>query len=257
MTKLVWGEPDKRLYEIGIDRGVFYPLEGIGVPWNGLVAVSEAPSDGDLSEVYTDGSRIVQNRKRESFAADLSAFMYPVEFEEYDGTVGNNTNQARKSFDLTYRTLTGNALDPKGGYKIHLVYNALATPSTKEFNTLGSDVSVQTFSWNLTTIPELIPGGGYSAHLVIDTSLAHPWVIEELEDLIYGSSVNDPEMPSISKVLDMFENGSILKITDNGDGTWSADGPDEAISMLSETLFEITWPSAVYIDTASYNISSL
>lgn len=257
MTKLVWGEPDKRLYEIGIDRGVFYPLEGIGVPWNGLVAVSEAPSEGDLAEVHQDGRKLHQRRQRESFAAQIKAYTYPQEFQEYEGTIEGVTRQLRKSFDFSYRTLVGNALDPMAGYKIHLVYNATATPSDLEYSTMNSDAEAQTFTWDLTTIPEYLPNGGYSAHLIIDPSLAHDWVIEELENLLYGSSSNDPTMPTISEVVEIFQDGSLLTITDHGDGTWTAEGPDEAIKMLSPTLFEITWPSAIYIDSNTYRISSL
>jgi hypothetical protein len=257
MTRLVWGEPDKRLHEIGVDRGVFYPLEGMGVPWDGLMAVSEAPSDGDVSTKYFDGSKFQQQRQVESFAATIKALSYPPEFEEYDGSLNNAQSQNRKTFDFSYRTLVGNALDPISGYKIHLVYNALASPSPRDFSSLGGDTEAITFTWDITTIPEEIPSGGHSAHLIIDPSVAHPWVIEDLENLLYGTNSNDPKMPTMGKVLEMFESGAILRIVDHGDGTWTATGPDEAIKMLSSTMFEITWPSAIYIDTETYKISSL
>lgn len=257
MSRLVWGEPDKRLYEIGVDRGVFYPIGGVGAPWNGLISVSEAPSEGDLSAVYYDGGKYSQRRQTESFAAELTAYTYPEEFQEYDGTLDNLSGQPRKQFDFTYRTLVGNALNPNSGYKIHLVYNVTATPVSREYSTIGSDAEASNFSWELTTVPEFMPDGGYSAHVIIDPSLAHEWVVEELENLLYGSNTNDPTMPSLSEVVDIFQSGSILKITNHGDGTWTAEGPDEAIKMLSPTMFEITWPSAVYINTTTYKISSL
>lgn len=254
MTKLVWGEPDKRLHEIGVDRGVFYPRDGIGVPWNGLVAVSEAPSDGDSAHIYQEGNKIHSRRGGESFAAKVSAFTYPPEMERY---LNAGPYREVPPFDFAYRTLLGNGLNPQAGYKIHLVYNVTMTPTSMTYGTLSNTVDAEAFAWDLFTVPEFLPQDGYSAHLVIDPSVAHPWVIEKFEDILYGNSFADPRMPNPFEVVEIFEDGSILKITDHGDGTWTAEGPDEAIKMLSSTMFEITWPSALYIDNKTYRISSL
>lgn len=258
MSRLVWGEPGKRFYETGVDRGVFYPVKGVGVPWNGLMAVSEAPSGEDLSEGYYDGEKFRQQRMGESFSAKLAAFSYPKEFEEYDGLTSiGHAQQKRKMFRLSYRTRVGNAEDPNATYKIHLLYNAVASPSIRSFNSLGSNVNSAPFEWQIDTIPEILSTGEFSAHLIVDETLAYPWAIAALEDILYGSVSSDPRFPEIQEVIDLFENASILRITDNGDGTWTADGPEWAIQMLDADTFEITWPSAVYIDTDTYRISSL
>jgi len=121
---------------------------------------------------------------------------------------------------------------------------------------MSDSTDTSPFSWNISTVP-IKMGDVSSAHLIIDPRFAYPWVIQELEDLLYGSSGNNPYLPPPEEILDLFEDASILKITDHGDGTWTAEGPDEAIRMLDSTTFEITWPSAVYIDSTTYRISSL
>lgn len=258
MTKLVWGDPGKRFYETGIDRGVFYPQGGVGIPWNGLIAVSEAPSGSDIRQNFYDGDKFRQQRLSESFAAKVTAYSYPRGFEEYDGytPIGHGT-QNRKMFGLSYRTKVSNDLDTDFSYLIHLIYNAVVSPANRNFSSLGSTINPITFEWDLQTIPEILPSGEFSAHLIVNPIVAYPWAVSALEDILYGTSTTTARLPSVNEVVSLFENASILRITDHGDGTWTADGPDEAIQMLTADLFEITWPSALYVDTDTYKISSL
>lgn len=230
MTRLVWGEPGKRFYETGIDRGVFYPQDGVGVPWNGLIAVSEAPSGADIRESYYDGDKTIAQRQRESFAARISAYTYPREFEEYDGVFGGHSQQRRKLFNFSYRTKIGNDTGDNEIELIHLVYNAVATPSTRSYSSIGSGSNALVFEWDIQTIPEILPSGEFSAHLVINSAIAYPWALSALENIIYGSSENDARWPSMIEVINLFENASILRITDNHDGTWTADGPEYVIT---------------------------
>lgn len=257
MSRLVWGEPGKRLYETGIDRGVFYPREGVGVPWNGLLAVSEAPSGADLIENYYDGEKTIAQRNRESFNGQISALTVPREFEEYAGLIDGRDQQARRSFNFSYRTKVLNDSGDEGSYKIHLVYNAIVTLTSRQYTTLDADAQAMALTWDFATVPEFVPTGEAASHLIIDSSVAYPWVLDSIEDALYGSATNDSNMPGMLEVVAMFENSSLLRITDHGDGTWTADGPAEAIQMLSPTEFEITWPSAVYLSSDTYRISSL
>jgi hypothetical protein len=91
--------------------------------------------------------------------------------------------------------------------------------------------------------------------IVVDD--VQPGALADLEALIYGDDDNDPVLPSPTEVLEIFESHTTLRITDNGDGSWTATGPDSAIVMLDATTFQITWPSAIFIDATSYKISSL
>lgn len=255
MVSLVWGKPGERLYETGIDRGVFYPRDGMGTPWNGLIAVSETPSGADVTVGYYDGENYLQQRSSESFSGQIKAYSYPKEFEEYSGHFDYRNRGLRKPFGLSYRTKVINDQSQES-YKIHLVYNVLVSPSDQSYGSESNSVNAVDFSWDFVTLPEFLPEGEFSAHLVIDTAIAYPWAIEALESILYGSAANDSRMPSIFEVVDLFENASILKITDNGDGTWTADGPEEAFNIVGD-YFEITWKSAVYIDANRYKISSL
>lgn len=256
MAKLNWGANGERIYGAGVDRGVLYPSVGPGVAWNGLTSVDEAPSASDPFVRYIDGVPFRTQKLNDSFAATINAYMYPQEFEVHDGFDTRATGQKREPFGFSYRTTWVDDND-NVHYKIHLVYNALATPSKKTYDSEGEDVEIADFSWDITTTPMEIPSAGVSAHLIIDTSKAYSWTLEALENILYGDDDTEPRLPSPEEVLAIFDMNSILKITDHGDGTWSAEGPDEIVSMLDATSFQIDWPSAVYIDTESYIVRSL
>lgn len=255
MTRIVW---DDRRFEAGVDRGVLYPGSGPGVPWNGITKIEEKPEDNSEMIIFVDGKRIVVELSAGSYAAELSAVTYPTQFERYDGYSDHFSSQNRDFFNLSYRTLIGNDLEGLSlGYKIHLVYNILATPSDHPHSSLNAESSMDIFTWSLSTVPVHVPYFKPSAHFVIDTTKAYPAAVSDLEDFLYGSDLTNPTFPTFDQLFDIFEEHAILKIIDHGDGTWTAIGPDEAIQMLDATTFEITWPSAIFLDADSYKISSL
>lgn len=256
MTRLTWGAAGSRIYEVGVDRGVFYPNGGIGVAWNGLIAVNEAPVEVDESSRYFDGVRYNSRSVFGGFSGNIEAYTYPEEFSEYDGYSNRRSRQPRKSFGLSYRTRIENE-NGTVGYKLHVVYNVLVTPSARDHSFGGSSLELTTFNWDFTTKPEVIPGVNPCAHLVIDSRIAHSWALEAAEAALYGDNGTDARLPDPAELLEIFESNALLRIIDYGDGTWSAIGPDEAIQMLNATTFEITWPSAVYIDSDTYTITSL
>lgn len=258
MTKVIWDESGSREYFAGVDRGVLYPVIGSGVPWNGLVSVNEL-EESNLVVNHVDGIAFRQSSGGDSFSATLRAFTYPDEFNECNGFAdGLIAQQPRVPFGLSYRTLIGNDLEGLDlGYKIHLVYNALVAPTPGEYETIADSVETSLFEWPITTTPLAISGVGPSAHLIIDSTIAYPEVISELEDVLYGTPTTEPHLPTPTEILAIFESNSILLITDNGDGTWTATAPGDIIEMLDSTTFEITWPSAIFIDDESYTISSL
>lgn len=257
MTRLSWDQAGA--YESGVDRGVLYLDQPAPVAWSGLTAVNPAPVAEVSDPVYIDGVKAVDTDYLESFAATIEAVTYPDEFLEYAGydyfQYGGYIDQARrKSFGFSYRTLKN---DGSSGYKIHLVYNAVAEPAQVDHKTLSQTVEVEKFAWKITTTPMLIENYKRTAHVVIDTGLAHQWAVDEIEDALYGTSGTTGSLPTPEEVLSIFENAAILKVIDNGDGSFTVIGPDEAIQMLDPTTFSITWSSAVYIDEDSYVISSL
>lgn len=253
MSALIWNDSGNRFYEAGVDRGVLYPRHGEPAVWNGLTSVAEAPSDVIISATYLDGIKIQKSTPGE-FAATITALTYPDDLLESDGS-----GDRRAEFDFSYRTLIGN--DTEGldrGYKIHLVCNAMVAPKSPDYSTINAGSETVQFSWALSSRPLHIKEGFRpSSHLVINTALANASAVKAIEDILYGTSTTIPRFPTPLEVFDIFEDSLIVKITDNGDGTWTATGPDYAIYMLDSTTFEINWPSAVYVDEESYTLTSL
>jgi hypothetical protein len=241
MTKLVWDQAADRRYEAGLDRGVFYPRSGPGEVWNGLTSVQESPSDADERTRYLDGVRTRTRRKPGDFSGTIEAFTYPESFQTL------LDQRKPRGFDLSYRVKTADS------YKIHLVYNILVSPTTHMYE----QEDTIPFSWDFTTTPAPFPQARPTAHFVIEASDAYSWTLEALENVLYGDESTPPTMPSPLGILDIFEENSILQIIDHGDGTWTAIGPDDVVSMLDATTFQIDWPSAVYIDATSYTVRSL
>jgi len=234
MTRLTW---EARDYEIGVDRGVYYPREGAAEVWNGLVSVVENTPDISDRVRYVEGRKIAQHRREDSFSATVSAFSHPSSF----------LLNPRAPFGMSYRVETAK------GHKIHLVYNALAHISGRNY---GQADSPEPFNLNISTVPvamlDLMP----SAHLIIDTADAYPGSVTQFEDVLYGNNDFDPRLPSPSEAFDIFELNALFKIIDNGDGTFTMEAPDEYIEWLSLTQVEAEWPRITTLDEDTYRIRS-
>lgn len=241
MTRVSWDT--SREYETGLDRGVYYPRIGPGEVWNGLVSVNESSSDSDEHTRYLDGVKTHLRRREGYFEGTLETLQYPSSF--YTGVIFARRNPER--FGFSYRTMTSTH------YRLHLVYNASLKSS--EYTYQNNDVTG--FKWDFGCVPIPVPGMKRTAHLVIETAIAYSWVVEAVEDILYGTDEEEPRLPLPQEIVDLFESLAILRIIDNGDGTWTAIGPDSAIEMLDIETFQITWPSAVYLTADTYTISSL
>jgi len=262
VPRIVWNLPGKNFFETGIDRGVLYPATGSGVPWNGLTAVNERPSGGKAQGYYIDGLKYANVASAEEYEATIEAYTYPDEFAECDGSARVHsgfyaTQQVRKQFGLSYRTKVGNEQNSEYGYRIHIVYNALAAPSDKDYGTLDDDVEALEFKWDITTLPGTMTGVKPTAHLVIDSRFTNPSALSDIEDILYGSVEDEPRLPTFAEMVTIFDTYAILSVTDNLDGTYTISGPDEAISFPTADTVEVTWPSVVAIDADTYSISSL
>lgn len=210
MTRLKWNAIGERTFEAGIDRGVLYVDGSDGAPWNGLVAVSESPSGGEVTPYYADGVKYLNHVSNEEFEAVVEAYTYPEEFAVCDGTVSVSnglfaTHQRKKSFGLAYRTKLGN--DVKGadhGYKIHLVYDATAFPTERQYSSLGDTVDPTNFSWRIVTKAPEISGVVPTAHFVIDSNDVPSDLLTQVEDILYGSETAAPRLPSVSELFFLF-----------------------------------------------------
>lgn len=261
MTALVWDQVGTRFYEAGVDRGVLYLPSGVGIPWNGLISVTETVSGNEGTPIYFDGVKFANIMALGDFAASLKAYTYPDEFLQFEGIleVGNGlfvANQQATRFGLSYRTRIGNDVDGFDiGYKIHVLYNLTAIPTAKNFQTLAIDNRTVEFEWNVTGIPGEVAGFQPTAHLIFDTRSMGPLLVQDIENTLYGNELNDPMLPPISTLTSFIGNWVIIRITDNFDGTWTASGPDDLITMLDTTTFQIIQANAEYLDVDTYIIS--
>lgn len=260
MTKLVWDKDEDKIYTMGLDRGVLY-FDHLSVPWNGLVSIEQIEEHSN-NEVFFDGHKVVNRSSNPIFSAKVEAVMFPDEFLNYSGYLEDETklkfdNQSKKAFGMSYRTLIGNAVDGNNfGYKIHILYNAVAFPSDESYSTDEPDLDITPFSWTIQTIPEKLKEYNNTAYAVIDSRYTDSDDLKTLEDLLYGTENRKPRLPSLSALIEMLVTNSVIIITDNGDGTWTAEGPDELITMLDDSTFQITEANAIYLDADTYTISN-
>lgn len=212
--RLVWDQTGERLYETGVSMGVVYPqVSGAypkGVAWNGLINVSEKPSGAESTAVWADNTKYLNLTSVEEFGASVEAYMYPDEFALCDGSAEiakgvSIGQQSRKPFGLCYRTIIGNDTEgSKHGYKVHLVYGAMAAPSEKGYSTESDSPEAITFSWELTTTPVSVAGFEPTASLTIDSTKVDAGKLAELEAILYGTEDEEARLPLPDEVAELF-----------------------------------------------------
>lgn len=206
MSKLVWDQVGERLYETGVKNGVLYPQgEGgtypKGVAWNGLTAVTESPSGAEATPLYADDIKYLNLVSAEEFGATIEAYTYPDEFAQCDGSAALATGvmigqQSRKAFGLSYKTTVGNDVDNNDyGYKLHLIYGALAAPSERAYATVNDSPEAITFSWEVTTTPVNVSGFKPTACVTIDSTKVDKEKLAALEAILYGSESEEARLP--------------------------------------------------------------
>ena len=211
MSKLVWDQTGERLYETGVKNGVLYVQEGAaypkGVAWNGLTAVTESPSGAEATALYADDIKYLNLMSAEEFGATIEAYTYPDEFMACDGSASLSEGvyvgqQARKSFGLCYRTTIGNDVANNDyGYKLHLIYGALASPSEKAYSTINDSPEAITFSWEVSTTPVNVTGHKPTACLTIDSTKVAPEKLTALEDILYGKNEAEARLPLPDEIV--------------------------------------------------------
>ena len=206
MAKLVWDATGERKYENGVRNGVLYVMDEQGtypkgVAWNGLTAVTESPSGAEATALYADDIKYLNLISAEEFGATVEAYTYPDEFAQCNGeaslvdgvTIGQ---QPRKTFGMAYRTVLGNDVENESyGYKLHLIYGAVASPSEKAYATINDSPEAITFSWELKTTPVVVNGFKPTASLTIDSTKANAAKLAALEDILFGSESAEARLP--------------------------------------------------------------
>lgn len=213
MPRLTWGGSGQKIFESGVDRGVIYPeSSSLGVPWNGLLSVTRNPNGGAATQYFLDGQLRTTLITPEHFAGTVDAYTYPDALAVADGTAAEATGlsfglQPRKRFGMTWRTGIGNDVNGiDAGYKIHILYNALAIPTPKGHKTRGVDNAPSTFNWNIVGHPVEVANRRNTSYLVIDSTKANPATIKILEYMLYGSDNTSARLPTPSQVKTLFDN---------------------------------------------------
>lgn len=209
---LTWDDTGDRLYETGVDHGVLYPVDANGnysngVAWNGLSTVTETPSGAEATNIYADNIKYLELRSLEEYGGTIEAYTYPDEFAECDGSAVLATGlyagqQPRKPFGFSFRSVVGNDVDKDThGYKLHLIYGAMASPSERSYATINDSPEAITFSWEFTTTPVALAGHKPVSCLTIDSTKVDSTKLKALEDKLYGTTSAAPYLPLPAEVV--------------------------------------------------------
>lgn len=199
MTTLVW--ESAKNYEYGVQKGVFYPSDDSpGLAWNGLTEVIEKLAGGELTNYSADGVTYLNFVGARYYQATVQAFSAPREFSPYVGEVEVIpgfilTKQSRRLFGFSYQTLMG-----ESDYRIHLVYNVKAAPTSGSYATTNDSPEPVNLEWQFDATSETATNIRPSAHFWVDSNKIDSVSLASLEDILYGGD-DDPRMPTVSELV--------------------------------------------------------
>lgn len=224
MAKLVWDQTGERLYETGTKKGVLYPISETGTypqgyAWNGLTAVTESPSGADTTAIYADDIKYLNLVAIEEFGGTIEAYMYPDAWAACDGSVEAAPGvvlgqQTRKTFGLVFQSTIGN--DTEGtdyGYKLHLIWGALASPSERAYQTINDSPEANSMSWEFSTTPVEVTTkvGGKTlrpvSNLTVDSTKVDKENLKKLEDILFGTEEVEARLPLPDEVITILSSG--------------------------------------------------
>lgn len=226
MPSLVWDRLEDRRYEIGVDHGVLYVADenGVqkGVPWNGLTEVKKGKTR-ETTKTYFDGAKIHNYVQQTEFEGEISAITFPPEFEALEGLVELKCGisigeQPPGLFGLSYRSTVGDALGEEQGYKLHILFNLYATPADRVYQSIDKSPKLMEFSWDVESVPEPVRNARPTAEIILDSRVVDPWLMEDLENILYGSPESDAYLPSMTDLVQFIDDWYRIKITLLPDG---------------------------------------
>ena len=210
MSKLVWDVVGERNYETGVSKGVLYPMVSgaypKGVAWSGLTTVTETASGAEATPLYADNIKYLNLMSVEELGGTIEAYTAPDEFGACDGTAELTAGvsigqQPRQTFGLAYQTILGNDTENNNhGYKIHLIYGALASPTERSYATVNDSPEAMTMSWEFSTTPVSVTGFEPTSLVVIDSTKVDPEKLAAFEAIIYGSDDVEARLPLPNEV---------------------------------------------------------
>ena len=230
MAKLSWDQQGDRKYETGVSNVAIYINNGAGVAWNGVTAITESPSGAEPTALYADDIKYLNLISTEELTATIEAYTWPTEFNKALGFISSVSGlsfarQGRSLFGLVYKTRIGNDLLKQNyGYKLHIIYNCLAGPTERAYQTISDSPDAVSFSWEINTTPITCDGYNNTASIVIDSTLIDAEILSQIEDTLFGTEDSDPTILLPSEIIDVISNFG-GRITDaNGDYILDSDG---------------------------------
>lgn len=214
MSKLVWDQSGEKIYETGIEQVALYPQDGglypKGVAWNGVTAFNLTPSGGEPTALYANDKKYLSLMSVEEIGGSIEAYTFPDEWYACDGSeevvpgvyIGQ---QARTPFGLVAKTLIGNDTEQaKYGYKLHIIYGGLASPTENSNSTVNDSPEAKTMSWEFSTTPVDVDGKSV-AYICIDSTKVDTGKLAELEAILYGSADAEATLPLPAEVFEMLK----------------------------------------------------
>lgn len=216
MSKMVWDQTGERLYETGIEQVALFPQTNgtydKGVAWNGITALNLTPSGAEPTPLYANNRKYLTLMSVEELGGTIEAYTFPDEWYACDGSASIATGvyigqQTRKPFGLVGKSLIGNDTElTKHGYKLHIVYGGLASPSEQAHATVNDSPEAATLSWEFSTTPVDVEGHEPTSYICIDSTKVDAAKLAELEAIIYGSDDVEPRLPLPSEIIELMGN---------------------------------------------------
>lgn len=261
MARITWGESESGAYSSGLDRGVLFPGNGISVPWMGLVSVSERYEGSTPEAVYVDGRKVIHTPHAPEFAANLTAYTYPEEFDRFLGYdeiykgIMSGEQVIDDVFHVSYRTM----IDGGPHYQLHVLFNLTAIADDLERMSHAEEIDPLEFSWDLQSTPQEFATGFYLSHLIIDTRKTTPDILKNIEDRIYGNAYRNGNIQRVIdfvyKFADIKYNGEWYFIKQEN-GAWTLLGPDDGVTN-NNGLFTLEGLHNVDNDGSEFTIKDL
>lgn len=254
---LNWDQTGEKYYETGVDRGVLYPQSNAGTypkgyAWNGLTGVTESPSGADANDIYADNIKYLSLRSAEDFGATITCYTYPDQWMDCDGSRSPVSGvvigqQTRLPFGLCFRSIKGNDVKSNDyGYKLHLIWNATASPSERAYSSVNDSPEAIEFSYELTTTPIGVSGYKPIASMIIDSTKVDATKLAQLEQVLYGTSGGtDPRLPSPDEVISILGGSTSASVTVIPSRVELTVGETYSLdAQVSPAGTEVTWSSS-------------
>ena len=243
MTRLLWDQTGEKLYSTGVDRGVLYVHNGSayenGEAWNGLTSFQTGSDGGTASPIYADNQKYLNLIATEDKKGTIKCYTYPDGWDRCNGkkTIAGVkglriSQQSRATFGFSCRTLIGN--DTEGtdyGYKLYIVYGATASPSEEEYQTVNDNPNAIEFSYEFSTVPVEVGVPGIKPCAIFEilstdfVTAEEKAILEDLEDILYGTADSAARLPSISEVISVLGGTATYKLT-------MTQGADTTLSVM-------------------------